>query len=184
MWTRWSPVREDHRSRCHADYTHSTFLTTYLPSGFIRHSISCPCGSQKRPIRQHWRSTRMGAGSGKVGEWEGYRFGKPEAAQRASGPRARRLTQRLRQQQQQHSGPLSQLMEIALPLLWAALCDDGARAFRLVTMPARGRRTLTPDGHCEAGAPARSQSMEMAARLVGAAYIGSVGRRTPLEHES
>ena len=47
MWTRWSPVREDHLSRCHADSTHSTFLTTYLRSGFIRHSIPFPCGTQE-----------------------------------------------------------------------------------------------------------------------------------------
>lgn len=86
MWTRWSPVREDHLSRCHADSTHSTFLTTYPPSGLIRHSISFPCGTQKRSIRQHWRSTRAGSGSGKIGEWEGYGLGEPEAAQSASGP--------------------------------------------------------------------------------------------------
>ena len=34
----------------------------------------------------------MKAGSRKVGEWEGYRLGEPEAAQSASGPRACRLT--------------------------------------------------------------------------------------------
>ena len=61
-----------------------------------------------------------------------------------------RLTWRLRQQQQQHSGPLSQLTEMALPLLWATPCDEGARAFRLGTKPARGRQTLIPDdGHGE-----------------------------------
>ena len=86
MWTRWSPVREDHLSRCHADYAHSTFLTTVPLSGFIRLSTSSPCGSQKRSIRQHRQTTRTRAGSWKVGEWEGHRLGEPEAAQSASGP--------------------------------------------------------------------------------------------------